>query len=120
MGIDISLLVATLLVIGTLTFAALIPSLPASVGTFEFAVYYFLATIGVSSGEALGFALVIHAILFLLPILIAVLVSGSWTLIGQSRSPANTKITATEALAAQSPPAASLAAPAIGRHLPLQ
>ena len=105
MGIEISLLVATLLVIGTLTFVALIPSLPASVGTFEFAVYYFLTTIGVGSGEALGFALVIHAILFLPPILIAVLVFGSWTLIGRSKSPANTRITATEALAAQSPPA---------------
>lgn len=65
MNIDISLLVATLLVIGTLAFVALVPSLPASVGTFEFAVFYFLTNIGVGDGDALGFALVIHVILFM-------------------------------------------------------
>ena len=105
MGIEISPLVATLLVIGTLTFVALIPSLPASIGTFEFAVYYFLTTIGIGSGEALGFALVIHAILFVPPILIAMLVFGSWTLTGRSKSLAGTGITTADPLAAQPPPA---------------
>ena len=84
MGIEVSLLVATLLVIGTLTFVALVPSLPASVGTFEFAVYYFLTSMGVGSAEALGFALIIHAILFLPPILIALVVFASWSLTGKS------------------------------------
>ena len=87
MDIDISLLVATLLVIGTLTFVALVPSLPASVGTFEFAVFYLLTTIGVGDGEALGFALVIHAILFMPPILIAVTAFATWAITGR-RNPA--------------------------------
>jgi hypothetical protein len=78
MGIEISFLLATLLVIATLTFITLVPSLPASIGTFEFAVYYLLTAFGVGPVEALGYALVIHAILFLPPILIAFLVVVSW------------------------------------------
>ena len=85
MEIDISLLVATLLVIGTLTFVALVPSLPASVGTFEFAVFYLLTTIGVGDGDALGFALVIHAILFMPPILIAIMVFATWAITGKGK-----------------------------------
>ena len=78
MGIEISLLLATLLIIGTLTFVALVPSLPASVGTFEFAVYYLLTAFGIGPVEALGYALVIHAIIFIPPILIALVVLVSW------------------------------------------
>jgi len=85
MEIDISLLVAILLVIGTLTFVALVPSLPASVGTFEFAVFYLLTTIGVGGGDALGFALVIHAILFMPPILIAIMVFATWAITGKGK-----------------------------------
>ena len=84
MGIEISLLLATLLVIGTLTFVTLVPSLPASVGTFEFAVYYLLTAFGIGPVEALGYALVIHAIIFIPPILIALVVVVSWPL---KRSP---------------------------------
>jgi uncharacterized membrane protein YbhN (UPF0104 family) len=87
MGIEISLLFATLLVIGTLTFVALVPSLPASVGTFEFAVYYLLTAFGIGPVEALGYALVIHAIIFIPPILIALMVLVSWPL---KRSPLDT------------------------------
>ena len=47
MQIDISLMAAILLVIGTLTFVALVPSLPASVGTFEFVFIYLITTIRV-------------------------------------------------------------------------
>ena len=85
MGIEISLLLATLLVIGTLTFVALVPSLPASVGTFEFAVYYLLTAFGIGPVEALGYALVIHAIIFIPPILIALVVLVSWPLKGRSQ-----------------------------------
>ena len=80
MGIEISILLATLLVIGTLTFVAMVPSLPASVGTFEFAVYYLLTAFGIGPVEALGYALVIHAILFMPPILIALVVLVTWPL----------------------------------------
>lgn len=78
MGIEISVLLATLLVIATMTFVALVPSLPASVGTFEFVVYYLLTAFGVGPVEALSFALVIHAILFLPPIIIGLPVLISW------------------------------------------
>ena len=81
----LSLLVATLLVIGALTFVTLVPSLPASVGTFEFAVFYLLTTIGVDDGKALGFALVIHAILFIPPILIAIMVFATWAITGKGK-----------------------------------
>lgn len=85
MQIDISLMAAILLVIGTLTFVALVPSLPASVGTFEFVVFYLLTTIGVEDGKALGFALVIHSILFMPPILIAAIVFIAWAIKGKRK-----------------------------------
>ena len=79
MDIDISFLVAILLMIGTLTFVALAPSLPASVRTFEFAVFYLLTTIGMGDGDAL----VIHVILFMPPILIAILAFATWAVTGR-------------------------------------
>lgn len=104
MNIDISLLVATLLVIGTLTFVALVPSLPASVGTFEFAVFYFLTTIGVSDGDALGFALVIHVILFMPPILIAITAFVTWAVTGRkNRLPATADLLVGDPLPVQPP-----------------
>ena len=93
MGIEMTLLVATLLVIGTLTFVALVPSLPASIGTFEFAVFYFLTNIGVGDGDALGFALVIHVILFMPPILISILAFATWAVTGR-RNPSPELLTA--------------------------
>ncbi len=78
MGIDISVSVATLLIVGTMGFVGLIPSLPASVGAFEFAVYQILQVFGVGPAEALGFGLVVHAIIFIPPIVIAVVVFASW------------------------------------------
>lgn len=78
MEVPISYLQATLLVIGVMPFVPLIPSLPASLGTFEFAMYYLLTTFGVGPAEALGFALAIHAILFLPPIVLGAVVLISW------------------------------------------
>ena len=80
MGIEISLLVATLAFISTLTFTTLVPSLPAAVGTFEFAIYYILKSFDVAQSAALGYALVIHAVLFLPPMLIALLAFSGWAL----------------------------------------
>ena len=77
MGIEISILVATLLIVGTMGFVGVIPSLPASIGTFEFAIYHTLKAFGVGSAEALGFGLVVHAIIFIPPIIIAILMFGS-------------------------------------------
>jgi len=94
MGIEISILLATLLVIGTMTFVALVPSLPASVGTFEFAVYYLLTAFGVDPVQALGYALIIHAILFIPPIIIALIVLIPWPLSRETAEP-NLPATAT-------------------------
>ena len=92
MNIDISLLVAMMVIIGTLTFVGIIPSLPASVGTFEFAVFYLLTTLGVGDGQALGFALVIHVILFLPPILITAMAFVTWSITGRrSLSPGSSE-----------------------------
>ena len=54
MGIDISRPVGTLLAIWALTFVALVLPLPTSVGTFEFAIFYPPAAIGVGDSGALG------------------------------------------------------------------
>jgi len=107
MGIEISILLATLLVIGTLTFVALVPSLPASVGTFEFAVYYLLTAFGIGPVEALGYALVIHAILFMPPILIALGMLITWSFKGKTPGVAD------GAAIAGSPGAAEDPAPAL-------
>ena len=109
MGIEISLLLATLLVIGTLTFVTLVPSLPASVGTFEFAVYYLLTAFGIGPVEALGYALVIHAIIFIPPILIALVVLVSWPLKRKSPetatpSPSGSPSSVVESSSIPSPP----------------
>ena len=111
MDIEISLLLATLLVIGTLTFVALVPSLPASVGTFEFAVYYLLTAFGIGPVEALGYALVIHAIIFMPPILIALVVLVSWPLKRRPRdtvtpTPLDASSSLVETPPISSPPAA--------------
>ena len=101
MGIEISILLATLMVIGTMTFVALVPSLPASVGTFEFAVYYLLTAFGVDPVEALGYALVIHALLFIPPIVITLLVLIPWP---SSRATAKANLTATTTTSAVEEP----------------
>ena len=75
-----------------MTFVALVPSLPASVGTFEFVVYYLLTAFGVGPVEALGYALVIHAILFVPPILMAVFVLVPWPMNRRKADPEPTAV----------------------------
>ncbi len=52
-------------------FSSTVPGLPMSIGTFEFAAVSILALWGITSEEAIAFALVLHAILFLPPIIFA-------------------------------------------------
>ena len=70
----ISPIVATVTVILTLYIITVIPSLPAAAGTFEFSVVYILRLFGVESEIAISYALVIHVILFLPPVIIAIIV----------------------------------------------
>ena len=72
MDLGISPFVATLAILGTLFFATSLPALPAAVGTFEFAMVYVLGLFNVEQELAFSYAVVIHAILFLPPIIIAV------------------------------------------------
>ncbi len=74
MGLGISPLVATLAILVALYVTTTLPGLPAAVGTFEFAVVYFLGLFGVQRELALSFALTVHAILFLPPVVIAMIV----------------------------------------------
>ena len=66
-------LTTTLLIMGTIVFTTTVPGAPSGVGTFEFAVVYFLDFFGIERSEAFGYAVVIHVVLFLPPIFIAII-----------------------------------------------
>lgn len=71
--LHISPLVATLAVLGTLYLTTSIPSLPMAIGTFEAAIRYVLAEVfGADEAVAFSYAVIVHAMLYLPPTLIAV------------------------------------------------
>lgn len=74
MGLGISPFVATLAILGTLYFATALPALPAAVGTFEFAIVYVLKFFDVPQTLAFSYGIVVHAVLFLPPIVVALVV----------------------------------------------
>jgi uncharacterized protein (TIRG00374 family) len=75
MGLGISPLISTLAIMSTLYFATIVPAMPGAVGTFEFAIVYFLGQFyGVAQAMAFSYALAVHALLFLPPTVIAILV----------------------------------------------
>ena len=53
-------------------FSSTVPGLPMSIGTFEFAAVSILALWGVGREDAIAFAIMLHAVLFLSPILFAI------------------------------------------------
>ncbi len=71
--LDISLVTATLVIMGTIFFATAVPSAPGAIGAFEFAVVYVLEFFGVEREAGFGTAVLAHAVFFLPPTLIAVL-----------------------------------------------
>ena len=77
MELGISPFVATLAILGTLYFPTAVPAMPAAAGSFEFAIVYVLKPFGVSQALAFSYGLVIHAVLFLPPILFAIVVFSS-------------------------------------------
>ena len=77
MGLEISPFVATLAILGTLYFATALPALPAAAGTFEFAVVYVLRTFDVPHASAFSYALVVHAVIFLPPIIVTIVLISS-------------------------------------------
>ena len=71
LGLSISPVTATLVIMGTIFFATAIPAAPAAIGTFEFAIVYVLEFFDVTKEASFGFAVITHAIFFLPPTIIA-------------------------------------------------
>ena len=70
-GLSITPMTATLVIMGTIFFATAVPSAPSAIGAFEFAVVYVLEFFGVSREAGFGFAVVTHAVFFLPPTIMA-------------------------------------------------
>ena len=64
-GIDLPFHLLMVTVLGAIFFSTAVPGLPGAVGTFEFATVSLLELWDVPRGQALGFAIVLHAVLFL-------------------------------------------------------
>lgn len=73
MDITLSLAQAVLLILATIFVATSVPALPGAIGTFEAVMVYIMGLFGVDRNLAFPYALVMHALLFLPPILVAVL-----------------------------------------------
>ena len=74
MGIELSVFQFTLIALGSIFFATATPSLPGAVGSFEFAAVSLLSLWDVPKETAIGFAVLLHLILFLPPVFIAIIV----------------------------------------------
>jgi len=70
-GLPMSPLQSTVVIMGTIFFATAVPAAPSAVGTFEWAVVYVLAIFGIDREAGFGYAVVIHAVFFLPPTIIA-------------------------------------------------
>ena len=69
-GLPISPLTATLVIIGTIFFSTAIPA-PSGIGTFHFAAVFVLGLVGVMKDDAFPFAVIIHLLFFAPPTIIA-------------------------------------------------
>ena len=69
--IDLGLHVLIVITLGVLFFSSAVPGLPLALGTFEFAVVNSLALWGIDPEQAVAFSLLLHAVLFLPPIMFA-------------------------------------------------
>lgn len=68
-GLPISPLTATLVIIGTIFFATAIPA-PSGIGTFHFAVVFVLGLVDVVKDDAFPFAVIVHLLFFAPPTII--------------------------------------------------
>jgi len=71
-GLQVSLLAMIVITLSVTFFSSTVPGLPMSLGTFEFAAVTILALWGIGPEDAIAFSLMLHAVLFLPPILFAV------------------------------------------------
>ncbi len=73
MNVPISPATAVVVVLGNLFFATAVPSAPAAIGTFEWVMVYLLGFFGIGKELAFGYSIMIHALLFLPPSIIALI-----------------------------------------------
>ncbi len=73
LDVPMSPIAATLVIMGTIFFATAVPAAPSAIGTFEWAVVYVLAFFGIERAAGFGYAVIIHAVFFLPPTIIAMI-----------------------------------------------
>ena len=87
-GLPISPLTATLVIIGTIFFSTAIPA-PSGIGTFHFAVVFVLGLVDVAKDDAFPFAVIVHLLFFAPPTIIAAIFLPregiSWKRAGEDR-----------------------------------
>lgn len=73
-GLALPFVALVVITLATLFFSSSVPGLPGALGTFEFAAVFLVGLWAVDRSTAFSFAILLHAILFLPPMLIALLV----------------------------------------------
>ena len=76
LGLEVNLLALTVMFAAAALFVNSVPSAPGAAGTFEFAIIYTLGFFDVARVDAVPFAFLMHAIIFLPPMLVVALVVG--------------------------------------------
>ena len=71
MALPISPVSATIAITGAIAFTSTVPGAPSGLGTFEFAVVEVLSLFGIDRSLGVGYAMIIHLVFFLPPILMA-------------------------------------------------
>ena len=77
LGLDVNLLALTVMFAAAALFVNSVPSAPGAAGTFEFAIIYTLGFFDVTRVDAVPFAFLMHAVIFLPPMLVVLLVLSS-------------------------------------------
>ena len=72
-GLDLSLPVMVVVTLGVVFFGSVVPGLPMAFGTYEFAALLLLGLWGRSSADAVSFALALRAVVYVPPLLFAVI-----------------------------------------------
>ena len=89
-GLPISPVTATIVIIGTIFFATAVPA-PSGIGTFHFAVVFVLGLMDVVKDDAFPFAVIVHLLFFAPPTVIAAIFLPregiSWKRTGEEREP---------------------------------
>jgi uncharacterized membrane protein YbhN (UPF0104 family) len=69
--IDVGLPAMIVITLGVMFFSSTVPGLPMALGTFEFGVVSLLGLWGIGTEQAIAFSLMLHAVLFVPPIIFA-------------------------------------------------